>query len=393
MKFKIIPVLFTLTLIMISGIPFESAFADATSGEIFYTRFSGSDRVEKRTVSYDGVSTLTVGPATVIATSAQMAAAPGSGGTSGADGIIGNPNDPASLIVGGQSTDRLFRVLKAGGVVSATPVGTDAYHLEGEPDIGPAGSVYVSNIPGALARVALNADGTIGSSTAITLVGHDTQVTQIIKTPSGYYYTRSGSGGNGVYGTITFVGNTGTTTRLHAAAGTFGGPAGSVGILNLPATHGGVYDPYTNKVITFGDNFMTQFDLAGNIVSTLDITGKGTNTPGAGSFQLDQGTVDGAGHVFAACNCGNLYFVDYRASGLVGAATNFIENPFLGSSLDDIAPLTGFGTTEEPVGGSILPIDTVALLVAGIQSMTIWIAPVLAGAAGTAAFYLKTRKN
>ncbi len=45
------------------------------------------------------------------------------------------------------------------------------------------------------------------------------------------------------------------------------------------------------------------------------------------------------------------------------------------------------------VGGELLSIDSTTLLLAGLQSSAIWMLPVLAGAAGTAAFYLKTRKN
>lgn len=52
-----------------------------------------------------------------------------------------------------------------------------------------------------------------------------------------------------------------------------------------------------------------------------------------------------------------------------------------------------FGGGGEPVGGSILPIDASALLIAGAFTNAIWIAPVLAGAAGATAFYIKTRKN
>lgn len=49
---------------------------------------------------------------------------------------------------------------------------------------------------------------------------------------------------------------------------------------------------------------------------------------------------------------------------------------------------------ERPaVGGSILPIDISALLITGAFTNAIWMAPVLAGAAGATAFYLKTRKN
>jgi len=45
------------------------------------------------------------------------------------------------------------------------------------------------------------------------------------------------------------------------------------------------------------------------------------------------------------------------------------------------------------IGGEILSINSASLLLAGLQSMTIWMAPVLAGTAGVTAFYLKSRKK
>jgi len=55
----------------------------------------------------------------------------------------------------------------------------------------------------------------------------------------------------------------------------------------------------------------------------------------------------------------------------------------------------GIGGIPPPtlVGGQILPIDSMALIVAGSLTNVIWMAPILAGAAGVTAFYLKTRKN
>ena len=52
-------------------------------------------------------------------------------------------------------------------------------------------------------------------------------------------------------------------------------------------------------------------------------------------------------------------------------------------------------TTPEPtvVGGEFSPIDSTVLVLAGLQTSAIWMIPVLAGAAGATAFYLKTRKN
>ena len=48
---------------------------------------------------------------------------------------------------------------------------------------------------------------------------------------------------------------------------------------------------------------------------------------------------------------------------------------------------------EQPVGGEFLPIDNTALLLAGLQTSAIWMLPVLAGAAGIGAYYIKTRMN
>jgi hypothetical protein len=50
-------------------------------------------------------------------------------------------------------------------------------------------------------------------------------------------------------------------------------------------------------------------------------------------------------------------------------------------------------TPEAQVGGEFLPNNPTALLLAGLQTSAIWIIPVLAGAAGAGAFYIKTRMN
>jgi len=48
---------------------------------------------------------------------------------------------------------------------------------------------------------------------------------------------------------------------------------------------------------------------------------------------------------------------------------------------------------EAQVGGEFLPNNPTALLLAGLQTSAIWIIPVLAGAAGAGAYYIKTRMN
>jgi len=53
----------------------------------------------------------------------------------------------------------------------------------------------------------------------------------------------------------------------------------------------------------------------------------------------------------------------------------------------------GLAIIGPPVGGELLPINTTALLIAGLQSSVIWILPVLAVAAGAGAYFVRTRQN
>ena len=48
---------------------------------------------------------------------------------------------------------------------------------------------------------------------------------------------------------------------------------------------------------------------------------------------------------------------------------------------------------QQTVGGEFLPIDSTALMLAGLQSSAIWMLPVLAGTVGVGAFYIKSRMN
>ncbi|MGI0056040.1 MAG: hypothetical protein ACREAK_01565 [Nitrosarchaeum sp.] len=46
-----------------------------------------------------------------------------------------------------------------------------------------------------------------------------------------------------------------------------------------------------------------------------------------------------------------------------------------------------------PIGGKIIPIETTALLLAGAQTSAVWMAPLLAGAAGVATILIKKKRN
>ena len=72
----------------------------------------------------------------------------------------------------------------------------------------------------------------------------------------------------------------------------------------------------------------------------------------------------------------------------------FLNELNAGFAPHDSSLICGTPIIETPaVGGEIIPIDSVALMVAGIQSSSIWMASILSGAAGAVVFYLKTRKN
>jgi len=299
------------------------AFATAITGEIFYTRFSGAPNVKKASFSYDGASTFTLGTPVSIGT------------TPGADGIAGNPKNPDLLIVGGQG-GRVNSISESTGTVSSVGSPVAVYHLE----VPTSNVVLASGIPGTLARHPIGAGGVIGGGTAIPLSGADTVVTQVITTPSGFYYTSSNSGGFGTFGTLAFdTGNpetatAATTTRMY-------GGGGSVTSSTLPAAHGGVYDPFSDSIILFGDDHITQLDLSGNILSDIDFVALGQSF-----LTMDQGTVDGLGHVFGASNSGHLVFIDYTIpSKLIGAGFRSVQ--FLDSSMDDVAPLIGAGKTQD----------------------------------------------
>jgi hypothetical protein len=244
----------------------QVANANPIIGELFYTRFAGTEQVKKVDFAYDGATSFTLGTKTTLATGI------------GADGITGNPNDPNSLFIDGQGGS-LHRVSRDGpstngagtnGVISSTSVPNAAFHLE---------------VPNS------------------------------------------------------------TTTRLNTG---------------ISSAHGGVYDPLTDTFLTFGDNFISQYTAAtGALLVTLDLLSLGI------FVDLDQGTVDGAGHILAASNGGDLFFMDYAATGSIATST-FATAVFLDTNLDDVAPLVGVGTTTEVPEPGMLIIFAVAI--AGLAS-------------------------
>lgn len=295
------------------------AFAQGTAanGTLYYTTFTGTQRVHKVDYNYDGAATY------VLSSSTDIAATPGG------DGIIFAPD--GQLLVGGQGTGQVYKVdpnainsfvTKASGVAGA-------YHLS----LDPSGTkFYAAGLPGNLGVIPLNpfADGTqkvlSGSVSQITSIAFDTL--------GNAYYTASGGTGNGSVGRINLT--TGVTTEV---------------IANLPAAHGMVYDSFTNKLTLFGASHITQLNLDANLTqfSDLDLSTLETGH----TFQLDQGATDGHGHALVADNNANLVFLDYSTGTNQVASYGFLDQQFLATSLDDVAPLSGLGSNTTPEPGTL----------------------------------------
>jgi RHS repeat-associated protein len=283
---------------------------DVTSStvDLYFTQYQGSNRVSKVSATYDG-TTLTLGTPTTIAFNI------------GADGLVFGPD--GNLYVGGQGNIVYQVNPTTGAIASVSAGGTNAFHI----GLDPSGTkLWTGGIPGGLAEIPLRP---FANGIAHPLQGDDTAVDTIAFDAAGNaYYTSSGGGGFGDFGRINLT--TFTTTRVYS---------------NLPAAHGMAYDSFTNDLILFGDNHITQIDpTTMAIVSERDFSGQGL-----GAF--DQGTVDGSGRVYEADNDGHLIFVDYSHTGLVGAANDVVATPFLAPFLDDIAPVSGTGSSgnaQEP---------------------------------------------
>jgi hypothetical protein len=215
-----------------------------------------------------------------------------------------------------------------------------AYHLSVNAD---GSDVYAASIPGVASRMALSPG--LQNGVVMTMAGDDTAVDTMVFIDNTHgYYTDSGSGGGGNFGKFVISGNTITTTREMAGK---------------PATHGMALDAFTGDIITMGSDQICQISQSNLTVFKSCFTDPGRN--------FDQGSVDGKGHLFAADNGGNLVFIDYDASGLVGAASNYVYDKFLTSSLDDIAPLSGAGAPSVPEPSSIILLSTIGLAIAGLK--------------------------
>jgi len=292
---------------------FDSTGLDATlafngagsSGEdfvLYYTQYSGSQNVRQAVVNYNGSSFSIVSQKTVASGFA-------------ADGLVFAPD--GSLIIGGIGAvvDKVNPI--TGAVSSVSTGGPGAFHLA----LDPSGKyVYTAAQPGEISVIPLDP---FSNGTPHAVKGDDTGVAALAFDSAGVAYYTTGNGGNDPNANFGLIDlSTFTTRRIFSG---------------LVAAHGMTFDPFTGDMILVGDNHVAQIDLKTmTIVSSLDLSSRG-------SFQLDQGTADGHGHLFVCDNFGHLLFIDYSKTGLIGDPSDFVATPSFDSFPDDVAPLSSLG--------------------------------------------------
>jgi len=314
-------------------------WADPVSGTLFLTTFNGGTNLDKATFNFNG-ATITYGP--VIG----LAALPG------ADGLEFAPNATGNLLVGGQGTPTdgsaniVLERTVTGAAVSQAAAGQGAFNL----GLNAAAGLLFSSNNGGCGNTCITGftlvGGNLGAAGTLYTVSNslagDTNVDVRGLTfdtlNSTWYYGSAGDTGTGDFGTVAFNNVTHTAVLTPILQGVF--------------AHSVAFDSFTGDVFFNGSQTIAQFHPGTNAVVSTFISGVSTD-------RIDQVATDGAGHLIGSSNNGNVVFIDYDSTKLINAASNFKNEQFLISFLDDIAPLVNPNVvTPEPASiflfGSVL---------------------------------------
>lgn len=309
----------------------RSGAASALQGTLYYTRFvtanfpSGNyggtgDPTNVKSVgfSYTTSGGLQLGTPQAVAT------------VPAADGLAFSSSN--TLLVGGQNTGNVFNVNIQSGQYTTVPAGTPAAYMIG---LSPHGNTaYVGSVGdnsnGQIGVVGLRPTvhpvGTITVNGGPGVAAPDPNVDAIAFANGQAYYTSSMPDAPGDFGTINL--QTGQETQL---------------LTNVPAAHGMVFDPYSGMLVLTGMNEIAQINpqdptqIASS--TTVALTG---SSPYFNVFDLPW--ADGQGQLFAAANNGQLVFLNYAKSGLVGSAST-VQTVTVDTYLDDVVGVLGPSTT------------------------------------------------
>ena len=371
----------------------------ATTETLYYTKYSQNDRVKSLDYYYDGNGYLQLKNKRTLCTE--------NDGMEGADGIVHHPD--GSLIVAAQKERVHKISKNGGSCVLASSTTSDGvWHLMVDPNhkyvwaAGIPGKLHRIRITNDVNSKHFDTRGY-----NVTLVSastdrekHNSLATLIWDKEGNAFFTRSDYRGGGCEryestnstsvgydfrecsnkekkeeSAKAYFGYITDTTKVYAkdqrAADTLRVAVGDTAITklgvkilidSLEGAHGGTYDPYSNTIFVFGGARIVQIKpqkkngkMTASIVGTIDLHDYFFNDSYANlteprtndhvGWRLDQGTVDGHGHLFVASNTGHMVFVDYTSNAQKYITDNVLVHvQWIDNWLDDLAPLD---VTEE----------------------------------------------
>ena len=154
---------------------------------------------------------------------------------------------------------------------------------------------------------------------------------------------------------------------------------------------------YTQKLLAGTLALVLVAGMASPAFAGLDTTPPTTVCPDDAAIQLgdstDPSNTGGAGCADSESGCQSVTFSDENSLNVCDAGT--IERTWTatdgsGNTSSCVQTITIEG---ECVAGELLPLDNTALLLAGIQSMTVWMIPTVLGLAGAGVYLVKFRAN
>jgi hypothetical protein len=354
--------------------------SNPTSATLYYTLYSTENRVKSVDYYYDGNGYLQLSNKVTLCRS--------SDGLAGADGIVHHPDNDLLIAAQGSKIHKVNKTVGPGNnCLVKTVIGnskTGNYHLMMDPTNE---VLWGAGIPGTLSSYKTTIDpanSSLQNGKQIQLKQkvpnsrfNSNHLSTIIWDEDGTaFYTYSGYFGGGCEAS-----SSGTlcndaqqkAARAKAHFGMFSDtiPQGAKGsaidiiqtsilIDSLEGAHGGTYDTYSKTIFVFGGSKIVQIDpRTRKVVATIDLrqyffieslenlTKPRTYDGGYVGWRLDQGTVDGLGHLFVASNTGHLIFIDYTSNPNKYINDNVhIHMQWLDDFLDDVAPLSGVGSSR-----------------------------------------------
>ncbi|SHK67504.1 cadherin repeat domain-containing protein [Fibrobacter sp. UWB12] len=334
-------------------------------GTIYYTKYENSDRIKSVDYMYDGAGYLQIN----IESKETLCAL--EDGIKGSEGMVLHPDGDLLVAGMGEYIYKVSRTAKEMGeqcrVATSEPVSQHGgfWHLMMQPD---GENLWAAGIPGYLYRFSTKTDpgnsnlASIGYKVELEAndgTDPDHKMTTLIWDGEGTaFFTYSDYWGGGCsvggyracteeerkknssekfyFGVIT---DTTWTEVTSENQGEIGGELGEnvitklgtkILIDSLEGAHGGVYDPYSKTIFVFGGARIVQIQpyreeglVKAKVVAMIDmreaffeesvVNLTKPRTSGVG-WRLDQGVVDGLGHLFVTSHTGHLIFVDYSSN-------------------------------------------------------------------------------